>query len=62
MGFILPYKNTKKSNPTLFKPIKQNLQIKNFLGTNENSNKSQIFIALISYFFIELVRRSISNV
>jgi len=29
---------------------------------NENSNKSQIFIALISYFLIELVRRSISKV
>lgn len=47
---------------TFFKLIKQNLQIKNFLGTNENSNKSQIFIALISYFLIELIRRSISTV
>jgi len=47
---------------TFFKLIKQNLQIKNFIGTNENSNKSQIFIALISYFLIELVRRSISKV
>ncbi|MCP3925235.1 MAG: IS4 family transposase [Desulfobacterales bacterium] len=47
---------------TFFKLIKQNLQIKNFLGTNENSNKSQIFIALISYFLIELIRRNISKV
>ena len=47
---------------TFFKLLKQNLQIKNFLGTNENSNKSQIFIALISYFLIELIRRSISKV
>ena len=47
---------------TFFKLIKQNLQIKNFLGVNENSNKSQIFIALITYFLIELIRRSISNV
>jgi len=47
---------------TFFKIIKQNLQIKNFLGTNENSNKSQIFIALICYFLIELIRRSISKV
>ena len=47
---------------TFFKLIKQNLQIKNFLGTNENSNKSQIFISLISYFLIELIRRSISKV
>jgi hypothetical protein len=46
----------------IFKLLKQNLQIKNFLGTNENSNKSQIYIALISYFLIELIRRSISKV
>lgn len=47
---------------TFFKLLKQNLQIKNFLGTNENSNKPQIYIALISYFLIELIRRSISKV
>jgi len=47
---------------TFFKLIKQNLQIKNFLGVNQNSNKSQIFIALITYFLIELIRRSISKV
>ncbi len=47
---------------TFFKLIKQNLQIKNFLGVNENSNKSQIFIALITYFLLELIRRNISNV
>ncbi len=47
---------------TFFKLVKQNLQIKNFIGTNENSNKSQIFIALITYFLIELIRRSISTV
>ena len=47
---------------TFFKLLKQNLQIKNFIGVNENSNKSQIFIALISYFLIELVRRNISKV
>ncbi|MEN8122760.1 MAG: IS4 family transposase [Bacteroidota bacterium] len=47
---------------TFFKLLKQNLQIKNFLGTNKNSNKSQIFIAIITYFLVELIRRSISNV
>lgn len=47
---------------TFFKLTKQNLQIKNFLGVNENSNKSQIFIALIAYFLIELIRRNISKV
>jgi hypothetical protein len=46
---------------TFFKLIKQNLQIKNFLGVNENSNKSQIFIALITYFLLELIRRNISK-
>jgi len=39
---------------TFFKLLKQNLQIKNFLGTNENSNKSQIYIALISYFLTDV--------
>ncbi len=47
---------------TFFKLLKQNLQIKNFLGTNENSNKSQIYIALISYFLLELIRRNMSKV
>lgn len=43
---------------TFFKLIKQNLQIKNFLGTSENACKSQIFIAIICYFLLELVRRT----
>lgn len=41
-----------------FKAIKQNLQIKTFLGTSENAVKSQIYIALISYLVIELIRRT----
>lgn len=44
-----------------FKLIKQNLQIKNFLGTNENACKSQIFISLIAYFLIELMRRNMTK-
>lgn len=43
---------------TFFKLMKQNLQIKNFLGTSENACKSQIFVALICYFLLELVRRT----
>lgn len=43
---------------TFFKLMKQNLQIKNFLGTSENACKSQIYIALICYFLLELVRRT----
>ena len=41
-----------------FKTIKQNLQIKTFLETSENAGKSQIYIALISYLIIELIRRT----
>jgi len=46
---------------TFFKLIKQNLQIKTFLGTNENSCKSQIFIALICYLLLEVIRRTLSK-
>ena len=44
---------------TFFKLIKQNLQIKTFLGTSENACKSQIFIALIGYMLLELIRRTL---
>lgn len=40
-----------------FKAMKQNLQIKTFLGTSENAVKSQIYIALISYLLLELIKR-----
>ena len=40
-----------------FKAIKQNLQIKTFVGTSENAVRSQIYIALITYLLIELIRR-----
>jgi IS4 transposase len=40
-----------------FKAIKQNLQIKTFVGTSENAVRSQIFIALICYLLLELLRR-----
>jgi FOG: Transposase and inactivated derivatives len=46
---------------TFFKLIKQNLQIKTFLGTSPNACKSQIFIALICYLLLELIRRTISK-
>ena len=44
---------------TFFKLIKQNLQIKTFIGTSENACKSQIFIALICYLLLELIRRTL---
>lgn len=44
-----------------FKGIKQNLQIKTFLGTSENACKSQIYIAMIAFLLLEIIRRSISR-
>ena len=45
-----------------FKLLKQNLQVKTFLGTSENACKSQIFVSLIAYFLLELIRRLMSKV
>src|SRR5690606_38020323 len=42
---------------TFFKLLKQNLNVKTFTGTSENAVKSQIFIALIAYLLLELLRR-----
>src|SRR5699024_6829082 len=44
-----------------FKLLKQNLQIKTFLGTSETACKSQIFMAIIVYLLFELIRRNISK-
>ena len=44
-----------------FKSIKQNLQIKTFLGTSENAVKSQIYIALINYLLLQLIIRTIAS-
>jgi hypothetical protein len=44
-----------------FKAIKQNLQVKTFWGTSENVVKSQIYVALICYLILELVKRTISK-
>src|SRR5690606_28316897 len=45
-----------------FKALKQNLQIKTFIGTSENAVKSQIYVALICYLLIELIRRNVAKV
>lgn len=42
---------------TFFKKLKQNLNVKTFIGTSENAVKSQIFVALIAYLLLELMRR-----
>lgn len=42
---------------TFFKLLKQNLNVKTFIGTSPNAVKSQIFVALISYLLLELLRR-----
>jgi hypothetical protein len=44
-----------------FKSLKQNLQIKTFLGTSENAVKSQIYVALINYMLLELIRKTINS-
>lgn len=44
-----------------FKLMKQNLQIKCFIGTSENACKSQIYVAMIVYLLLELIRRHISK-
>jgi hypothetical protein len=44
-----------------FKAIKQNLQIKTFIGTSENAVKSQIYIALTTYLLLEIIRRTIAK-
>jgi hypothetical protein len=41
-----------------FKAMKQNLQIKTFVGTSENAVRSQIYVALICYLLLELMRRN----
>jgi hypothetical protein len=41
-----------------FKALKQNLNVKTFIGTSQNAVKSQIYIALICYLLVELIRRT----
>lgn len=42
----------------LFKWIKQNLKIKRFLGRSENAVKIQIYVALIAYLLLQMLRQS----
>jgi len=44
-----------------FKAMKQNLQIKTFVGTSPNAVKSQIYVALICYLLLELIKRTIAK-
>ena len=44
-----------------FKAIKQNLQIKTFIGTSENAVKSQIYLALTTYLLLQLIMRTIAK-
>jgi hypothetical protein len=46
---------------TFFKLLKQNLNVKTFVGTSPDAVKSQIFIALIAYLLLELLRRVKGN-
>lgn len=45
-----------------FKALKQHLQVKTFIGTSENAVKSQIYVALIMYLLLELMRRNTCKV
>jgi hypothetical protein len=42
---------------TFFKLLKQNLNVKTFVSKSQNGVKSQIFVALIAYLLLELLRR-----
>jgi putative transposase len=42
----------------LFKWIKQNLKIKRFLGRSENAVKIQIYVALIAYLLLRMLRQN----
>ena len=42
-----------------FKALKQNLQVKTFIGTSENAVKSQIYVALICFLLLQLLCRTI---
>ncbi len=44
-----------------FKSLKQNLQVKTFVGTSENAVKSQLYIALITYLLLQLIVRTVSR-
>ncbi|MEJ2629025.1 MAG: IS4 family transposase [bacterium] len=44
-----------------FKALKQNLQVKTFIGTSQNAVKSQIYIALICYLILELIKRTMAK-
>lgn len=44
-----------------FKALKQNLQVKTFVGTSENAVKSQIYIALTTFLLLELIRRTVAK-
>ena len=45
-----------------FKAIKQNLQVKTFWGTSENAVKSQLYVALICYLLLELIKRTMAKI
>ncbi len=44
-----------------FKWIKQHLKIKAFLGRTENAVKTQVYIAIITYTLIAIIRQKIKS-
>lgn len=54
------YKNRWKIE-LFFKWIKQHLKIKSFCGTSENAVKTQVYIAMITYTLIALVKHQLNR-
>jgi putative transposase len=44
-----------------FKTLKQNLRVKKFLGTSVNAVKAQIYVALIAYLLVQVIRFSLKS-
>lgn len=58
---VVHLKKLCKALHNFFKAIKQNLQIKTFVGTSGNAVKSQIYVALITYLLLQLIERTIAK-
>jgi hypothetical protein len=49
------------ANRVVFKWIKQHLKIKSFWGTTENAVKVQVYIAIITYVTVAIVRKQLGT-
>lgn len=44
-----------------FKTLKQNLRVRKFLGTTANAVKAQVYVALIAYLLVQVIRFSLKS-